>query len=75
MESFQIISIMVIISIIISIGVYMYDAMINNQIRADFEKDNKCKFDDKGDCINASGKKEWGKGITPPPPSEETPSE
>lgn len=70
---FQIILIIVIISIIVSIGLYINQVMVNNGIRADFEKDNNCKFNEQDDCINASGKKEWGKGITPP--KEETPSE
>jgi hypothetical protein len=67
MEIYQIVLIIVIISVIVSIGLYINQVMVNNSIRADFEKTNNCKFDEQGDCINSSGKKEWGKGITPPP--------
>lgn len=66
MEVYQIVLIIIIISIISSIILYIRQAMINSSIRAQFEKDNNCKFNEKDECLNSSGKREWGKGITPP---------
>ena len=66
MEIYQIVLIVFVISIVLSIILYVRQSMINSSIRAEFEQVNQCKFNEKEECINSSGKREWGKGITPP---------
>mgnify|MGYP007038842809 CR=1 FL=1 len=56
MEIYQIFLIIVIISVIVSIGLYISQVIENNNYRANFAKINNCTYNIENECIDASGK-------------------
>lgn len=56
MEIYQIILIVVIISIVLSLILYIKQEIENSNFRAAHEKIGNCKYNDERQCIDSSGK-------------------
>jgi hypothetical protein len=56
MEIYQIILIVVVISIVLSLGLYIKQEIENSNYRGAHEKIGNCKYNDERQCIDATGK-------------------